>query len=376
MAWPERVALVHERLDQDGGAERVLWSFHEMYPEAAIFTSMWNRKLVPQFEGCDVRTTWMQRLPLIARAPRAYAALYPIAFALLDLRGYDLVISLSSAFAKGIRTDPGALHVCYCFSPSNFVWRSSAYFTSTVRKAIARPLLAWLRIWEQWGARRPDAYVTMGAAVAERIRRHYGRGAEVIPLGLDSDWFGPHLADDHFLLVSRLVEQKRIDLAIAACAGAGVPLLIAGEGRDEPRLRTLGGAGVRFLGHITDRARLRDLYARATAVIVPAEEDFGLAPLEAQAAGAPVVAYDAGGARDTVVDGVTGIRFAPQTAGALTEAIREAAARSWDHEAISQHAARFEQREFKSRFESLVDRLRREQEPTGRLLAAGGSDAL
>src|SRR5207237_2177663 len=130
---------------------------------------------------------------------------------------------------------------------------------------------------------------TMGAAVAERIRRHYGRGAEVIPLGLDSTWFGAHLANEHFLLVSRLVEQKRVDLAIAACAAAGVQLLIAGEGRDEPRLRRLSGAGVRFLGHVKDRELLRDLYARATAVIVPAEEDFGLAPLEAQAAGTPVV---------------------------------------------------------------------------------------
>jgi glycosyltransferase involved in cell wall biosynthesis len=376
MARPERVALVHERLDQDGGAERVLWSFHEMYPEAPIYTSMWNRKVVPQFEGCDVRLTWMQGLPLIARAPRAYAALYPIAFALLDLRGYDLVISLSSAFAKGIRTDPGALHVCYCFSPSNFVWRSSAYFTSGLRRALSRPLLAWLRLWEHWGALRPDAYVTMGAAVAGRIRRHYGRGAEVIPLGLDSVWFGPHLANEHFLLVSRLVEQKRIDLAIASCARAGVPLLIAGEGRDEPRLRRLSGAGVRFLGHISDRARLRELYARATAVIVPAEEDFGLVPLEAQAVGTPVVAYDAGGARDTVVDGVTGIRFAPQTDGALTEAIREAAARSWDHQAISRHAATFEQGAFKARFEALVDGLRPGRRPAGPSLAAEGGDAL
>jgi glycosyltransferase involved in cell wall biosynthesis len=372
MAWPERVALVHERLDQDGGAERVLWSFHEMYPQAPIFTSMWNPKVVPQFESCDVRLTWMQHLPLITRAPRAYAALYPIAFAQLDLRGYDLVISLSSAFAKGIRTDRNAIHICYCFSPSNFVWRSSDYFTSAARRAIAQPLLAWLGVWERWSARRPDAYVAMGSAVAERIRSNYGRDAEIIPLGLDSPWFGPHVANEHFLLVSRLVEQKRIDLAIEACAAAGVPLLIAGEGRDEPRLRRLSGAGVTFLGHIRDRARMRDLYARATAVIVPAEEDFGLVPLEAQATGTPVVAYDAGGARDTVIDGVTGIRFAPQTASALEQAIREAAARSWDHPAISRHAAGFEQRAFKARFEAMVTHLRQEKEPAGQLLAVEG----
>jgi glycosyltransferase involved in cell wall biosynthesis len=369
------VALVHERLDQDGGAERVLWSFHEMYPDAAIFTSMWNTQLVPEFEGCDVRLSWMQHLPLIERAPRAYAALYPMAFAQLDLRGYDLVISLSSAFAKGIRTDRDALHICYCFSPSNFVWRSSAYFTSTARSALARPLVAWLRIWEEWAARRPDAYVAMGSAVADRISTFYGRHAEVIPLGLDANWFGPHVADEHFLVVSRLVEQKRVDLAITACLKAGVPLLIAGEGRDEPRLRRLAGAAVTFLGHIRDRARLRDLYARAKAVIVPAEEDFGLVALEAQASGTPVIAYDAGGARDTVVGGITGIRFAPQTAAALESAIREAATRSWDHELISRYAAGFEQSPFKTRFEALVGGLHQRQQQAGHALVVESGDA-
>jgi glycosyltransferase involved in cell wall biosynthesis len=215
----------------------------------------------------------------------------------------------------------------------------------------------------------------MGSAVADRIRTFYGRHAEVIPLGLDANWFGPHVADEHFLVVSRLVEQKRVDLAITGCAKAGVPLLIAGEGRDEPRLRRLAGAGVTFLGHIRDRARLRDLYARAKAVIVPAEEDFGLVALEAQASGTPVIAYDAGGARDTVVGGITGIRFAPQTAAALESAIREAATRSWDHELISRYAAGFEQSPFKTRFEALVGGLHQRQQQAGHALVVESGDA-
>jgi glycosyltransferase involved in cell wall biosynthesis len=230
-------------------------------------------------------------------------------------------------------------------------------------------------VWEKWGARRPDAYLAMGSAVAERISSHYKRQAEVIPLGLDAHWFGPHVANEHFLVASRLVEQKRIDLAIRACAAAGVPLVIAGEGRDEQRLRRMSGAGVQFLGHIRDRARMRDLYTRATAVIVPAEEDFGLVALEAQAAGTPVIAYDAGGARDTVVDGVTGIRFAPQTPDALEGAIREAAARSWDHQTIRRHAAGFDQGAFKAQFATLVSRLRQEKEPARQVLAVESSDA-
>jgi glycosyltransferase involved in cell wall biosynthesis len=216
----------------------------------------------------------------------------------------------------------------------------------------------------------------MGSGVAARISTHYGRQAEVIPLGMDADSLGPHIANQYFLVASRLVEQKRIDLAISACAAAGVPLLIAGEGRDEARLRGMSGPAVKFLGHIRDRPRMRDLYARATAVIVPAEEDFGLVPLEAQAVGTPVIAYDAGGARDTVVDGVTGIRFAPQTAKALEDAIKKAATRTWDHAAISRHAAGFEQRPFKARFQAMVTHLRQGHEPAGQVLAGEGGRGL
>lgn len=357
MSWPERVALVHDRLDQDGGAERVLWSLHRIFPQAPIFTSMWNQRVVPRFQGCDVRTTWMQRLPGINHSPRAYAALYPLAFAKLDLRAFDLVISLSSAFAKGIRTRPDGMHICYCHSPSNFLWRSSSYFPVAAMRMLALPVLAWLAAWERWAARQPDVYIATGHTVADRIRRFYGRQADSIAPPIDAGWFVPHEDGDFYLVVGRLVEQKRIDLAIDACGALNLPLFIVGEGRQAARLRRVAGVNVRFLGRISDH-ELRSLYARARAVLMPGEEDFGLVPLEAQAAGTPVIAYDAGGARETVVDGITGIRFHPQTAGALSVAIQRAAATTWDRSRMRRQAAEYGEDRFKTELMALIGRRR------------------
>jgi glycosyltransferase involved in cell wall biosynthesis len=322
MAQPERVALIHDRLDHSGGAERMLWTLHGMFPAAPIFTAMWNADAVPQFRGCDVRTTWMQRLPGIGRSPRAYAAIYPLAFARLRLMGYDLVISLTTSFAMGVRTDKGTLHVCYCNSPANFVWRPETYFRSGTHRSFSRPVRAWLKAWDLHAASKPDLLLTSGAAVADRIRSCYGRESAIVPPPIDSYWFAPHRSNEFCLFVGRLVHQKRVDLAIEACKALGIPLWIAGEGRSERDLRRRGDGNIRFLGHVTD-VELRELYRRAIAVVVPAEEDFGLVPLEAQAAGTPVVAYDAGGARETVLDEVTGLRFRPQTWEALATAISE-----------------------------------------------------
>jgi glycosyltransferase involved in cell wall biosynthesis len=355
MGRPEHVALVHDRLDQWGGAERMLWTLHTIFPDAPIFTAVWNRRAVPQFRGCDIRTSWMQRLPGIQRAPRLYAALYPVAFARMDLHGFDLVISLTTSFAKGIRTDAGSLHVCYCNSPSNFIWRPDDYFTEGPMRLFTSPLRAWLKAWDRYAARQPDVYVTSGQPVAARIRSFYHQEAAIVPPSLDESWFVPHQSDDFYLVVGRLVLHKRIDLAIEACAQLGVPLLVAGEGRAAASLRRRAPANVQFLGRVPDD-ELRQLYARARAVLVPAEEDFGLVPLEAQAAGTPVIAYAAGGALETVVDGVTGIHFFRQTAQHLAAAIRTADARKWDRECIRANAGRFKERRFRGDLIALIER--------------------
>ena len=333
----------------------MLATLHEMFPQAPIFTAMWNRSKVARFQECEVHTSWMQSLPGISRAPRAYAALYPLAFARMDLRDFDLIISSTSSFAQGIHTRTDALHICYCHSPSNFVWRPRGYFRSPAIRAMATPLRLWLKAWERQAAKQPDHYIANGHEVAGRIRAFYHRDAAVVPPPIADAWFVPHHSDDFHLVVSRLVEQKRVDLAIQACERLGLPLWIVGEGRAGASLRANAGPNTRFLGSVTD-GELRRLYARARAVLVPAEEDFGIVPLEAQAAGTPIIAYDAGGARETVVDGVTGIRFAPQTVEVLAEAITAAASRQWDRRRIQANAARFTESRFKRDMLALIER--------------------
>jgi glycosyltransferase involved in cell wall biosynthesis len=358
MEQPERVALVHDRLDHAGGAERMLWTMHDMFPRAPIFTAMWDPNAVPRFSGCDVRTTWMQRLPGIKRSPRAYAAVYPLAFAGLRLRGYDLVISLTTSFAMGVRTEEGTLHVSYCNSPANFVWRPDTYFRRRAIRRISAPLRAWLKAWDSHAASRPDLLVTSCPAVAKRIRDCYRRESAIVPPPIDSFWFAPHRSNEFCLFVGRLVPHKRVDLAIEACRRLGIPLWIAGEGRAASALRRRADWNVRFLGRVGD-VELRDLYRRAIAVLVPGEEDFGLVPLEAQAAGTPVVAYDAGGAQETVLDEVTGIRFGPQTADAMANAIRAVSHRRWDRSRLAAHAARYSERRFRGDLLSTIEHFRR-----------------
>jgi glycosyltransferase involved in cell wall biosynthesis len=214
-----------------------------------------------------------------------------------------------------------------------------------------------LKAWDLRAASKPDLFLTSGASVADRIRSCYGRESAIVPPPIASYWFAPHRGNEFCLFVGRLVHQKRVDLAIEACKALGIPLWIAGEGRSEKDLRRRADGNIRFLGHVPD-AELRELYRRAIAVLVPAEEDFGLVPLEAQAAGTPVVAYDAGGARETVLDEVTGLRFRPQTWEALATAIRSAARRRWDRTRIMANAARYSETQFRGHFISTIEHFR------------------
>lgn len=304
----------------------------------------------------------MQLLPGIEQAPRAYAALYPLAFAALHLSGYDLVISTTASFAQGVRANSGGIHVCYCHSPANFVWRPEAYFQRRLTRALSMPLRGWLKAWDRRSARQPDVYVATGRPVAERIRAFYQRDAAIVPPPIERHWFVPHERDDFYLIVSRLVPHKRVELAIEACAGLDVPLVVAGVGRSSARLRRLAGPHVQFRGYVADD-ELRSLYARARGVLVTSEEEFGLVSLEAQAAGTPVIAYDAGGARETVTDGVTGVRFSPQTVAGLAAGIRRFEAITWDRGVIQQNAARFDDTRFRNELLGVIERTMEERAP-------------
>jgi glycosyltransferase involved in cell wall biosynthesis len=356
-----KVALAHDYLNQNGGAEKVLEHFHDMFPDAPIYTSMYDPKLMPQaYRSWDIRTSFMQRLPMVSTRHQAYLMAYPIAFETFDLGGYDVVISNSSAFCKGVVTGPNTLHISYCLTPMRWVWRYREYVErerlGMVTRTLLPPLIHYLRVWDAGASSRVDKYVAISTAVAARIRKYYRREAEIIYPPVDCQQFdAPGPPGDYYMTVGRLTPYQRKDLIVDAFRELGLPLKVVGDGRDRARLQARATPNIEFMGRVDD-ATLRNLYANCRGYIISAEEDFGICPVESQAAGRPVVAYAAGGALDTVVDGETGVHFWDQTPGGLIAAVRRFESMSFDPDRIRQHAERFSARVFRERFTSMVER--------------------
>ena len=354
-----KIALVHDWLNQYGGAERVLEVLHDLYPDAPVYTSIYEPSALPEaYRRWDIRTSFMQRLPLVKRRHQPFLPLYPLAFEQFDFTGYDLVISNASAFCHGVLTGPATGHICYCLTPTRFVWNYQEYARDENIGALARrtlPLaLGQLRLWDRVAADRVDHFVAISRAVAERIAKYYRRSSAVIHPPVDCSSFRPaDVRDDYFLVVSRLIPYKRVDLAVRAFNELGLPLVVAGDGRDRARLERLAKPNIRFLGRVSESA-LCDLYARCRGFIFPGEEDFGLTPLEAQASGRPVIAYAAGGALDTVVEGETGLFFRERTPESLAAAVRRFHAAEFDPRAARENALRFDVPLFKQRFAAFV----------------------
>ncbi|MDI3257918.1 MAG: glycosyltransferase [Kyrpidia sp.] len=355
-----KVAIVHDYLVQMGGAERVVAALHRLYPEAPIFTTVLDRtRLLSELSDAQIYTSWAQRLPGIRRHFRAYLPVYPPATRTLDLRGYDVILSSSSAFAKGIRVPEGAVHICYCHTPMRFAWEYDAYVSRErlpgfARRAL-RPYIRYLQEWDVRTARSVDLFIANSTAVQERIRVRYGREAEVIFPPVETARFTPvERVENYYLVVSRLVSYKRIDLAVEAFNRLGLPLWIVGDGPDRERLRGLARPHVRFLGRVSDD-EVADLMARCRGLVFPGEEDFGITPLEANAAGRPVIAYRGGGALDTVREGLNGLFFDQPDAEALAAAVRRAEDMSWDASAIRGHAKGFDRAVFEARIRQFVD---------------------
>jgi glycosyltransferase involved in cell wall biosynthesis len=362
-------ALVHDYLVQIGGAERCLELLAEMFPDAPIYTAIVDRARLPGgLKGRTIHTSFLQRVPLPRRLYRSYLPAYPVAFETFDLAKHDLVISSSSAFAKGVLTPPETCHICYCYTPMRFAWNAHEFARHELRGVVARALFPFvigrLREWDRVSADRVDEYVAISQVVAQRIRKFYRRGAAVIYPPVETAAFQPMSAAerkalaggdrDAYLIVSRLAPYKRIDLAIEAFNQLGRPLVILGSGRDAARLRRMAAPNVRFLGRVSD-AEVRERLAACRALIWPGEEDFGLVPVEAMAAGRPVVAYGAGGALETVVDGVTGLFFQQQTPDALAAAVLRAEQIRWQTSRLRARAEEFDVAVFRSRFRSFVE---------------------
>jgi glycosyltransferase involved in cell wall biosynthesis len=353
-----RIAVFHDNFAQMGGAEKVAEEIYNSLPGATLHTTA----VVPEvlsngLRKVNIKTSWMQYLPGLKRHFRHYFLFYPFAVESVDLSSYDLIVSSCFGYAKGVRKRHDAVHVCYCHTPMRWVWRYEDYsaragFGRVTRKLLPI-LLAALKRWDLRASRQPDFFIANSQVVAERIKKVYGRDSIVIPPPIDVSRFQADSAEEsapegYYLILSRLVPYKRIDLAVEACTRLNRPLLIIGDGPDRARLEKLAGPTVSFLGRQSDEAVTRYVIS-CRALLFPGEEDFGMTPLEANAAGRPVIAFRGGGALETVVEGVTGMFFDQATSASLVQAIEDFELRSWDSAPLRAHASGFDRTVFVGR---------------------------
>jgi len=354
-----RLALVHDWLNQRGGAEDVLETLAAMFPGAPIFTSIyWPEKMPPHYRQWPVRVSFMDGLPGIHRHHQPYLPLYPIAFEHFDLSGYDLILSNKSGFCHGVRKPRGALHICYCLTPTRYVWGFDDYAAREgLRPAqlqILRPVVNLLQRWDKAAAQRVDHFIAISSEIQRRIARFYGRESTLLYPPVALDRFVPRAdVGDYFLSLGRLIPYKRVDLAVRACAALNLPLRVGGDGRDRERLRRMAGPAVQFLGRVPE-ADLPELMARCRAFIFPGLEDFGIAPVQALAAGRPVIAFAGGGALDIVQDGVNGVLFHEPTVEALAAALERFSRLRFDPEVIRRSAEKFDAAVFEKKLRAFI----------------------
>lgn len=384
-----KVALVYDRVNKIGGAERVLEALHEIYPASPLFTLVSQKKNAPWSAKFEVKPTFFNRLPFLRSRHEWLAPFAGFAFETLDLSDFDLVISVTSAEAKAVITRPETLHLCYCLTPTRYLWSGvEVYRHQSLAPSVFDALLPPLRQADLTYAARPDGYLSISQAVQKRLQTYYHRPSTVIYPPIDYDFFSAlpkPRKTAYFLVVSRLVPYKRVDLAIELTRRLGQPLVVVGTGSEFIRLQRLArGLPVSFTGQINDR-RLRALYQGAKAVLFPQEEDFGLVPLEAAATGTPTLALGRGGALETVLPGQTGLFFPEPTVESLQETARLFLSGQVHFSATTcrRQAARFSKRRFKRAFSAKVNLLWRKHQvrmlsssPAASALASGRSRAI
>jgi len=372
-----KVAIVYDRVNKWGGAERVLLALHELFPQAPLYTAVYNPETAPWAKVFpNVIPSFLQKIPFTKTKHEFLGTFTPLAFENLDFSDYDLVISVTSEAAKGIITKPGTVHVCYCLTPTRYLWSHyKTYFKGSTFKAITKPVVLYLRAWDKIAAQRPDVVVSISTAVKKRIKKYYGRDSKVIYPPVNVDFFSKLDVDkslllcsnrprskwrdnEFYLIVSRFVPYKRVDLAIEAFNEVGLPLVIGGSGREEARLKSQAKKNIKFVGELTD-SQLAGYYQKARALIFPQEEDFGIVAVEAQASGIPVIAYRAGGALDTVIDGKTGIFFDEENKESLIKAISKFKRLSFDKKELVKNAEKFSKERFKKDFRKLIKNVKR-----------------
>jgi len=354
-----RVAIVCDWLISRGGAERVISEIAEVFPDAPIYTSIFNKNIFPEFKDREIHTSFIQKMPLAQKKHHLYLPFMPYAFEQFDLSKYDIVISSSHSCAKGIITKPQTLHICYCHSPMRYAWDNcheyfAQYGLPKILHSRAKKLLHDLRIWDRLSAERTDFFVTNSSHVQKRIQKYYRKESEIIYPPVDTEKFQLSKKEgQYFLAVGRLTPYKRFDLVVETFNQLQMPLVVVGTGKEEKRLQKMAGRFVTMLGHISDD-ELCDMYKKATALIFPQVEDFGIIPLEAMACGKPVIALGRGGALETVIPGKTGLFFENQTVEDLKKTVLEFSALKWDSSEIRKHAEKFNKSIFREKLKNFT----------------------
>jgi glycosyltransferase involved in cell wall biosynthesis len=356
-----KLALVHDYLIQDGGAERVLQAFHNIWPAAPIYTLLYDpKKFHGLFRDNEVKTSSLQKIPFSLKRYKWLMPLMPSATERYDLSAYDVVLSSTSAFAKGIITRPETLHICYCHTPTRYLWSDTHSYIDEIGlprpiKNLMPTILSVVRSWDRAAADRVDYFVANSDAVRRRIRKFYRHDSTVIHPPVDT--FRYRIAstiNNYYVAGGRLVTYKRFDIVVRAFNKLGIPLKIFGEGPELGSLRRMANKNIDFLGKISETEKA-ELYSHGIAYLHPQEEDFGITPVEAMAAGRPVIAYDKGGALETVIEGVTGTFIHEQTWEELMNAVVRFEPEKYNPQIIKKHAEQFDVEEFKSRIKQLVE---------------------
>jgi len=355
------IALVHEWLTNVAGSERVLLAIKEIYKDAPIFTSVFNPSKATPFKVYEVKTSFLQKIPFMKSKRELLIPFTPFAFEQFDLSKFDLVISNTSMAAKGVITKPDCIHISYCNTPPRYLWEPNVDPRAKKGKfALLRANITHkMRLWDRVAADRVDYYIANSNYVANRIKKYYKRDSIVVYPPVDMEKF--KLADkseikDYYLFVSRLINYKKCDLVIDAFNDLKLPLKIIGTGPDEIALKRRAKKNIEFMGFLSDED-MKKYYAEARAFIFPAEEDFGIVPVEAMAAGRPVIAFKHGGAAETVVEGVTGTFFSEQSPQCLIDAVKNFDPEKYDSMKIRQHAEKFSKERFKKEFKEAVEKI-------------------
>ncbi len=355
-----KIALVYDRVNKIGGAERVLEAIHEIWPQAPLYTAVYYSQGAPWAKKFKIIPSFLNKWPLAKKHHEFYPWLTPLAFESFDFSDFDLVISITSAEAKGIITKTKTKHLCYCLTPTRYLWSGyDDYFFNKGLRWLAQPIVEWMRGWDQTAAQRPDEYLAISQEVQKRIKKYYHRQSVVLYPPVDTEKFHPaekNQKGDYFLIVSRLVPYKKVDLAVQAFNQLKKPLKIIGEGIEKNRLKEMAKGNIEFLGKLTDQ-ELLSYYQDCRALIFPQEEDFGLVPLEAQACGKPVIAFAGGGALETVIEGRTGTFFKPQRVKALIKKVENFKDQDYQAKDCRTNAEKFNKTIFKENFKKLIEKM-------------------